>query len=360
MALRRQFKLHNYVIYLILIVSASFSPIITIVYFNKTMAVPQQQSPQGPPSVEIDNSKRLIEEISYNHNGSSTIFQIAFLESISQMPKPAFQQTRSCPKGTISYDSRRPYKPPKVPPADPKTAFLLVESFEAEHTASVNHRLTRLVPNKPKLTHQETRDRIRALLQYTSDQLDKWSISHQLFFGTLLGAYRHLDFIPWDSDADLLILKEDVHRLRETLLQNVTQFNDPSIQHSKYQWIVTAGDDARRIPFRVTELETGLYVDIFQLIPSTDRQIYEIYKLFGCFPHEVLFPLRPCVFGPHVYSCPRSPKAALILTYQSGLGIPPTRHASHMATTQHVYEGVVANHSDIPKAKKVVWSNMGQ
>ena len=45
--------------------------------------------------------------------------------------------------------------------------------------------------------------------------LDRHAIWHSLLFGTLLGAVRDGDLIPWDHDLDLLIRPPDIARLRE-------------------------------------------------------------------------------------------------------------------------------------------------
>ena len=48
---------------------------------------------------------------------------------------------------------------------------------------------------------------------------DKHDINYWVDYGTLLGAVRHGGFIPWDSDADVSILEQDVDKVTE-ILQN--------------------------------------------------------------------------------------------------------------------------------------------
>lgn len=62
-------------------------------------------------------------------------------------------------------------------------------------------------------TLQEHQTALRALLREFDRVCKKLDIPYFLFAGTLLGAVRHQDFIPWDDDLDVLMCREDYNRL---------------------------------------------------------------------------------------------------------------------------------------------------
>ena len=52
------------------------------------------------------------------------------------------------------------------------------------------------------------------LLKIFKDVCDKNHIGYWLCFGSLLGAFRHGGFVPWDNDLDIGMLKDDFDRLK--------------------------------------------------------------------------------------------------------------------------------------------------
>ena len=51
------------------------------------------------------------------------------------------------------------------------------------------------------------------LLKFLKSVCQKYNLNYFLAYGTLIGAARHQDFIPWDDDVDVMIPREDYHKL---------------------------------------------------------------------------------------------------------------------------------------------------
>jgi len=56
-------------------------------------------------------------------------------------------------------------------------------------------------------------DNMRQILKYTHSLLEENNITYWVTIGTLLGAFRHKGFIPWDDDIDINIMLRDMDRL---------------------------------------------------------------------------------------------------------------------------------------------------
>ena len=63
------------------------------------------------------------------------------------------------------------------------------------------------------------------LLNFVDNICKKYDLDYWLDFGTLLGAYRHKDFIPWDDDIDLAMMRKDYEEFIKVIYDEIESNN---------------------------------------------------------------------------------------------------------------------------------------
>lgn len=206
--------------------------------------------------------------------------------------------------------------------------------------------------------------RIKQLLARLADLLEAENVPYFLFGGTLLGAYRHGDVIPWDDDADILMPIEDCDRLFEPRLQGAAEAKGFRFQRG----ILPESEDGYYLPIakyinsckrsmkpgskrqspassqpqekivmeevtygffsRAREIndkgEFGdIYIDIFHLMPVELDGVRKLSDTCGSWVYDMddFYPAKLAMLGNRLYPAPARTRKYLVYTYHE-LGLP--------------------------------------
>ncbi len=96
---------------------------------------------------------------------------------------------------------------------------------------------------------KEKHDKLLEILTAFDALCRENEIRYSLADGTLLGAFRHADFIPWDDDADVMMTREEYNKLRKILTPSM----DICMCKATFLDRISLRDYAK----------DGLYIDLF-------------------------------------------------------------------------------------------------
>ncbi|MCJ7637329.1 MAG: LicD family protein [Nitrososphaeraceae archaeon] len=174
---------------------------------------------------------------------------------------------------------------------------------------------------------------IRGMLRDMHDLFTKYNITYWIDGGTLLGAVRHGNIIPWDDDADICILEED--EVQFTRLQPILQRMGYNISKSwcGYRIYPLNGVDIKQFNRNwkwgegnkdIKNSEVFDYkfpfIDVFVVNRNNNKYNYADEKVRRVWPncyHESinLFPLKEYKFSDFIVIGPNNPKPYLDRTY---------------------------------------------
>lgn len=136
----------------------------------------------------------------------------------------------------------------------------------------------------------------QAVLYELLQEVDRICRLHQipytLFAGTALGAVRHKDFVPWDDDLDIAMLRSDYERFLEVAPRELdsryylqAEFSEHWPLHfSKLRKNNTTC--LEKYHPKDPEIHQGIYVDLFPIDNASDRPF--VRKLQYCASRVVL------------------------------------------------------------------------
>ena len=117
----------------------------------------------------------------------------------------------------------------------------------------------------------------------------KHSIDYVISSGTMLGAVRHKGYIPWDDDADIMMLREDYEKfksVKDDLDPNIAFFQDHTTD-SEYRWgygkLRRVGTKYIRVGQEHLKCKTGIFVDVFPYDDIPSSTIGQIFQDIYCY-----------------------------------------------------------------------------
>lgn len=132
-------------------------------------------------------------------------------------------------------------------------------------------------------TTKEIQERLLYIAKETIKVLEKYNIPYSLAYGTLLGAVRHKDFIPWDEDFDLWLFDDSYDEakdiLRKELPSDLFLEDDKSEPLYFHQWAHVKDLNSFVTPSKYLHdgayKHKGLLVDLHRLKEVKESNLWE-------------------------------------------------------------------------------------
>ncbi|OPJ64512.1 LicD family protein [Clostridium chromiireducens] len=117
----------------------------------------------------------------------------------------------------------------------------------------------------------------------------KYNIKYSIDGGTFLGAVRHKGFIPWDTDADVVIMRDDYTRFLEACKKEMDEtsfFLQDYTTDRYYRWgysrLLLIGTEYVRAGYEHIPAKNGVFLDIFIMDGVPDNVLFRRIHKFLC------------------------------------------------------------------------------
>lgn len=109
------------------------------------------------------------------------------------------------------------------------------------------------------------------ILKKVSDICEEQHLTYFLAYGTLIGAVRHQNYVPWDDDVDIMMPRPDYEKLLDYFRENAVSLmplqmmNDDTV--SGYPYMISRVSDSRYVLDVTNEKSYGIgvFIDIYPL-----------------------------------------------------------------------------------------------
>ena len=189
--------------------------------------------------------------------------------------------------------------------------------------------ITLLIKNKEKtlikvkivdvLTDEEKK-KLDKLVEVVLKRFQKQKISYFFAFGSLIGAIRHGQRIPWDDDVDILMNEKDKEKLVEGL-KVIGKSGGTTLYQLDEEYTILYKDWG--CPVKITQKDGDFpFIDIFRFYEKGDKIIAPPEQLKNGHIKEFevkksdIFPLKEAKFGKHKVKIPN--KSTKILKQNFG------------------------------------------
>ncbi len=139
-----------------------------------------------------------------------------------------------------------------------------------------------------ELTIQEIQAVSLEILHTIAGICDEQHLRYVLIYGTLIGAIRHNNYIPWDDDVDIMMPRPDYDKLLAYLKMHIKEYTNLRVfnreECSEYPYMITRISDDRYTIKMANEKPygMGIFIDIYPydgLGKTKDEAVY--YGLKG-------------------------------------------------------------------------------
>lgn len=211
--------------------------------------------------------------------------------------------------------------------------------------------------------------------------LEKFNIPYMIAYGTVLGAVRHKDFIPWDDDFDFNLFDDSYDKAVDALRNNLPEgmfLEDSKSEHRYFHGWAHVKDlhtvaTCAKWEHDNAYVHKGLHIDLYRIKRMKGRDVklyldeenfaylerrrtnglisdeeysrrasaissqspvpeafddvdgYAMINIYKCkfVPARIVEPLSSCCFRGCKFSCPASPEDYLRFIYGDFLTLPP-------------------------------------